>query len=79
MSDLRVAQIGGRSNTIRDATGTLEKFDVDPPLILDPLALVGDAADGYPGIPSIGEDGRSASKRLWDDRELPAAISWPTL
>ena len=30
------------------------KFGVDPPLIPDLLALVGDAADGYPGIPGIG-------------------------
>src|SRR5438094_7448777 len=34
--------------------GVREKFGVDPPLIPDLLALVGDAADGYPGIPGIG-------------------------
>jgi 5'-3' exonuclease len=50
----RVVQIDGRRKTIRDAVGIREKFGVDPPLIPDLLALVGDAADGYPGIPGIG-------------------------
>ena len=50
----RVVQIDGRRKTIRDAAGVREKFGVDPPLIPDLLALTGDAADGYPGIPGIG-------------------------
>jgi len=50
----RVVQIDGRRKIIRDATGIREKFGVDPPLIPDLLALIGDAADGYPGIPGIG-------------------------
>jgi 5'-3' exonuclease len=50
----RVVQIDGRRKTIRNAAGIREKFGVDPPLIPDLLALVGDAADGYPGIPGIG-------------------------
>ena len=49
-----MVQIDGRRKTIRDAAGIREKFGVDPPLIPDLLALVGDAADGYPGIPGIG-------------------------
>jgi 5'-3' exonuclease len=49
----RVVQIDGRRKTIRDAAAIREKFGVDPPLIPDLLALVGDAADGYPGIPGI--------------------------
>jgi 5'-3' exonuclease len=52
--ETRVVQIDGRRKTIRDAAGIREKFGVDPPLIPDLLALVGDAADGYPGIPGIG-------------------------
>ena len=51
----RVVQIDSRRKTIRDAAAVREKFGVDPPLIPDLLALVGDAADGYPGIPGIGE------------------------
>jgi 5'-3' exonuclease len=50
----RVVQMDSRRKTIRDAAGIREKFGVDPPLIPDLLALVGDAADGYPGIPGIG-------------------------
>jgi 5'-3' exonuclease len=52
--DARVVQIDGRRKAIRDAPAVREKFGVDPPLIPDLLALVGDAADGYPGIPGIG-------------------------
>ena len=52
--DTRVVQIDGRRNIIRDAAAIREKFGVEPPLIPDLLALVGDAADGYPGIPGIG-------------------------
>jgi 5'-3' exonuclease len=50
----RVVQIDGRRKIIRDAAGIREKFGVSPPLIPDLLALVGDAADGYPGIAGIG-------------------------
>jgi 5'-3' exonuclease len=50
----RVVQIDGRRKIIRDATAIREKFGVSPPLIPDLLALVGDVADGYPGIPGIG-------------------------
>ena len=42
---------------IRDAAGVREKFGVEPALIPDYLALVGDAADGYPGIAGIGAVG----------------------
>jgi hypothetical protein len=45
----RVVQIDGRRKTIRDAAGVREKFGVDPPLIPDLLALVGDAAMVIPG------------------------------
>src|SRR5437016_11335499 len=50
----RVVQIDRRSNKIRNAEGVREKFGVEPILIPDFLALVGDAADGYPGIAGIG-------------------------
>ncbi len=50
----RVVQIDGRRKIMRDAAGVREKFGVSPQLIPDLLALVGDAADGYPGIPGIG-------------------------
>ena len=56
----RIVQIDRRSKVIRDADGVRAKFGVDPELIPDYLALVGDAADGYPGIPGIGPKGAAA-------------------
>jgi 5'-3' exonuclease len=50
----RVVQVDRRGQKIRDAAGVKAKFGVEPALIPDFLALVGDAADGYPGIPGIG-------------------------
>ncbi len=51
----RVVQIDRRAKVIRDADGVRKKFGVTPELIPDFLALVGDAADGYPGISGIGK------------------------
>jgi len=53
----RVVQVDRKTNTIRDAAGVRAKFGVPPALIADFLALVGDAADGYPGIAGIGAVG----------------------
>src|SRR5688572_6565538 len=50
----RVVQIDRRTKKVHDAQGIREKFGVEPALIPDFLALVGDAADGYPGIAGIG-------------------------
>ena len=50
----RVVQIDRRGNQIRDEDAVRRKFGVPPHLIPDYLALVGDAADGYPGIAGIG-------------------------
>ena len=50
----RVVQIDRRSGQIRDEAGVRTKFGVPPERIPDFLALVGDAADGYPGMPGIG-------------------------
>jgi 5'-3' exonuclease len=49
-----VVQADRRGQKIRDADGVREKFGVVPALIPDFLALVGDSADGYPGIAGIG-------------------------
>ena len=53
----RIVQVDRRAKTIRDAAGVSAKFGVEPALIPDYLALVGDAADGYPGIAGIGAVG----------------------
>ena len=50
----RVVQVDQKGNRIRDAAGVRAKFGVDPERVPDWLALVGDAADGYPGIPGLG-------------------------
>ena len=53
----RVVQVDRKSKAIRDADGVKQKFGVKPELIPDYLALVGDAADGYPGMDGIGPKG----------------------
>jgi 5'-3' exonuclease len=53
----RIVQVDRRSKTIRDAEGVRAKFGVGPALIPDYLALVGDSADGYPGMAGIGAKG----------------------
>ena len=58
----RVVQVDRKSGHIRDEAAVRVKFGVPPALIADYLALVGDAADGYPGIPGIG--GRTAARLL---------------
>ena len=50
----RVVQIDRRRNIIRDEAGVRTKFGVMPEQIPDFLALVGDSADGFPGISGIG-------------------------
>ncbi len=50
----RVVQVDRVAKTIRDEDGVRAKFGVPPALIPDFLALVGDSADGYPGIAGIG-------------------------
>ena len=50
----RVVQMDRRSGQMRNADAVLAKFGVTPAHIPDYLALVGDSADGYPGIPGIG-------------------------
>jgi 5'-3' exonuclease len=51
----RVVQVDRKSQSIRNADGVRAKFGVDPALIPDFLALVGDTADGYPGLDGIGK------------------------
>jgi len=55
--DDRVLQVDRKRKQVRDAAGVRKKFGVPPELIPDYLALVGDAADGYPGIAGIGAVG----------------------
>lgn len=56
----RVVQMIRRTRTIRDEAGVVVRFGVPPASIPDYLALVGDAADGYPGLPGWGAKSTAA-------------------
>jgi 5'-3' exonuclease len=56
----RVVQMDRRKNVIRDEAGVIAKFGVPPASIPDYLALVGDSADGYPGLPGWGAKSAAA-------------------
>jgi 5'-3' exonuclease len=56
----RIVQMNRRTRTIRDEAGVVAKFGVPPASMPDYLALVGDAADGYPGLPGWGAKSTAA-------------------
>ena len=56
----RIVQLDRRARTIRDEAAVVAKFGVSPASIPDYLALVGDAADGYPGLPGWGAKSAAA-------------------
>jgi 5'-3' exonuclease len=79
-------QLHRRARKIIDEAGVVEKFGVRPASIPDYLALVGDAADGFPGIPGWGAKSTSAvlaryehletiprDARAWDIRVAAAS------
>jgi 5'-3' exonuclease len=55
-----VVQLHRRTGVTRDEAGVIQKFGVPPASIPDYLALVGDAADGYPGLPGWGAKSTAA-------------------
>jgi 5'-3' exonuclease len=63
VSGTRVVQLNRRTREMRDEAGVLAKFGVLPESIPDYLALVGDAADGYPGLPGWGAKSAAAVLR----------------
>jgi 5'-3' exonuclease len=58
--DARIVLWDRRRDTIYDEAGVRAKWGVDPGSVPDRLALVGDAADGFPGLPGWGDKGASA-------------------
>jgi 5'-3' exonuclease len=56
----RVVQMNRRTRAICDETGVIQKFGVSPVSIPDYLALVGDSADGYPGLQGWGAKSSAA-------------------
>ena len=69
----RIVQLNRRTREIRDEAGVLDKFGVRPVSIPDYLALVGDAADGYPGLPGWGPKSAAAVLSRYEHLEaIPA-------
>src|SRR5689334_17739410 len=60
VSGTRIVQLNRRTNVIMDETGVVQKFGVPPASIPDYLALVGDSADGYPGLKGWGAKSSAA-------------------
>lgn len=60
VSGTRIVQLNRRTRVIRDEAGVVAKFGVPPGSIPDYLAMVGDAADGYPGLPGWGAKSTAA-------------------
>lgn len=60
VSGTRIVQLDRRRNILRDEAGVIEKFGVKPASIPDWLAVVGDTADGYPGLRGWGEKAAAA-------------------
>jgi 5'-3' exonuclease len=56
----RIVQFDRRSRIVRDEAGVIAKFGVAPSSIPDYLALVGDASDGFPGLPGWGAKSAAA-------------------
>ena len=71
----RVVQLNRRANEVVDEEGVRKKFGVFPAQIPDYLALVGDAADGYPGIAGIGAVSAARLLRQYESIEsFPAQV-----
>jgi 5'-3' exonuclease len=73
--DAKVVQVDRRAGKVINADAVREKFGVDPASIPDYLALVGDSADGFPGLPGFGAKSAAALlkhyKRIEDIPDAP--------
>jgi 5'-3' exonuclease len=74
----RVVQLDRRKDELRDAAAVVEKFGVPPGSITDYLALVGDAADGFPGVPGFGAKSAASVLARWGHLEQipPDGADW---
>jgi 5'-3' exonuclease len=73
VSGNRIVGWDRRRNLLLDEAGVVEKFGVRPPSIPDWLGLVGDAADGFPGLPGWGEKSAAAVLARYEHLEaIPA-------
>ncbi|MGQ0849026.1 MAG: 5'-3' exonuclease [Actinomycetota bacterium] len=73
----RVITLNRRQQSILDEDGVMEKFGVPPESIPDYLALVGDTADGVPGLPGWGAKSAAAVLGRWRKLEaIPERAAW---
>ena len=74
----RVVQLDRRTREVRDEEGVRRKFGLSPASIPDWLALVGDSADGYPGLPGWGAKSAATVLARYEHLErIPArAAAW---
>jgi 5'-3' exonuclease len=74
----RVVQLDRRKRELRDEAGVVARFGVGPASIPDYLALVGDSADGFPGIPGWGEKASGAVLGRYEhlERIPPSHVQW---
>jgi 5'-3' exonuclease len=74
----RVVQLDRRKRVVIDEQGVIAKFGVPPASIPDYLALVGDSADGFPGLMGWGAKSAAAVLARWGSLEdVPAdAAEW---
>lgn len=71
----RIVQVDRKSGKIRNEVAVIEKFGVPPKSIADYLALVGDSADGYPGIRGFGpKTAADVLNRFGHIEDLPDTI-----
>ena len=69
VSGTRVVQLDRRRNIVRDEAGVVTRFGVGPQSIPDYLALVGDSADGFPGLPGWGLKAAASALSRWPHLE----------
>jgi len=65
----RIVQVHRRTKTVLDESGIVAKFGVSPKSIPDYLALVGDSADGFPGISGWGKKAAAAALSIYGHLE----------
>ena len=76
VSGQRIVQLNRRTGDVRDEAGVVQKFGVSPASIPDYLALVGDTADGYPGLPGWGAKSTAAVlSKFGHIEQIPADFS----
>lgn len=76
VSDARVVQLDRRKGVLIDEEGVVAKFGVPPASIPDYLALVGDSADGFPGLPGWGSKSTAAVLAAYGHLEsIPDAVA----